>query len=243
MEPGSPLRVGLEPEYDFGRFGVWVLDLPGCFVWRDDRSAALAAVPARVKQFGAWLASHGDQMADAGPDLRIEEEVAAVPLPDRTTELNATYTADRQAVDGDELERALRWLEFARADLLAAVANLPAAPASADIVDRSPIRDVERPAVAVVRHVAFAEIWLAGRMDAGARYAGPGPDADVTTYLAATHAWAVGQIRGLAATAAGAEVTDRRGESWTVAKVLRRLIYHSLDHLDEIRQGRALAPA
>jgi hypothetical protein len=67
MEPGSPLRVGLEPEYDFGWFGVWVLDLPGCFVWRDDRSAALAAVPARVKQFGAWLASHGEQWPMPGP--------------------------------------------------------------------------------------------------------------------------------------------------------------------------------
>jgi hypothetical protein len=28
--------------------------------------------------------------------------------------------------------------------------------------------------------------------------------------------------------------TDRMGETWTLAKVLRRLIYHSLDHLDEL---------
>ena len=49
-----PIRVSLEPGYDFGRFGAWVLDLPGCATWRDDRAATLASVPAAVASFGAW---------------------------------------------------------------------------------------------------------------------------------------------------------------------------------------------
>jgi hypothetical protein len=238
-----PIRVWLEPAYDFGRFGAWMLDLPGCFVWRDDRSATLAAVPARVEQFGGWLASHGEPVARSGGAVEVVEEVAAVPRADLDTELNATFAADRQPVGGDALDRAIRWLEFARADLLAEVEDMPPGPATSGVAERSPNRNLERPAVAVVRHLAFAEIWMAGRMDPTSRYAGPGLEAELTDYLEATHAWAVERIRGLAAASPSDEVIDRRGESWTLPKVLRRLIYHSIDHLDEIRQGRALARA
>jgi hypothetical protein len=59
------IRVWLEPGYDYGRFGAWVLDLPGCFVWAGDREGALAAVPSAVERFGAWLEGHGERIADA----------------------------------------------------------------------------------------------------------------------------------------------------------------------------------
>lgn len=237
------IRVWLEPGYDFGRFGAWMLDMPGCFVWRDDRLAALAAVPSRVEQFTGWLAAHGERTAVSGTELKIMEEVAAVPVPDLNTELNATFVADREPVGAADLERALYWLEFARTDLLAEIEDLPPGPATPGVAERSPDREADRPAIAVARHLAFAEVWLTGRMDPEARYAGPGLEADLTAYLEATHAWALQRVRNLAAGAPSMEVVDRRGETWTLAKVLRRLIYHPIDHLDEIRQGSALARA
>ena len=54
-----PIRGWLEPGYDYGRFGAWALDLPGCATWADDRAAALASVPGAVSAFGAWLVRHG----------------------------------------------------------------------------------------------------------------------------------------------------------------------------------------
>ena len=55
-------------------------------------------------------------------------------------------------------------------------------------------------------------------------------------FLDATHAWAVEQVRRLHATDPAARRTDSKAESWTMAKVLRRLVYHTLDHVGELER-------
>jgi hypothetical protein len=67
----AAIRVGLEPGYDYGRTGAWILDLPGAFVWGRDRDVALARVPSTVGAFAAWLADHGETIAVPATD-RVE---------------------------------------------------------------------------------------------------------------------------------------------------------------------------
>ncbi len=230
----GPIRVWLEPGYDFGRTGAWMLDLPGCFVWADGRPEALAAVPLAVGRFTTWLAEHGERIADPGDGLEVVEEVASIPAGD--AELNATFDADVRPIDATELERSMRWLGFAREDLLAYLDGL--APmveqVGVGVAQRTAARDADRPALAVIRHIAVAEVWLSGRMDPAERYEGPGPHDDIRAQLAATRAWAVDRVRRSAEVANGVVLTDRRGENWTLVKVVRRLVYHSLDHLGEL---------
>ncbi|CAN5403179.1 hypothetical protein BH20CHL6_BH20CHL6_11170 [soil metagenome] len=42
-----PIRVWLEPGYDNGRYGAWMLDWPGCFVWAGSSDGGRAKQHAR----------------------------------------------------------------------------------------------------------------------------------------------------------------------------------------------------
>lgn len=234
-----PIRVWLEPGYDFGRFGAWMLDLPGCGTWRDDRASALASVPAAVASFGAWLVRHGERApAPAGPELEIVEEIA--PTPAGEEEVNPLFARDRDALTADALASGIRRLDAARTDLLALLDRLAVPSTGAPgISRRGRDRGAERPAPAVARHIGASEIWLAGRIDRAARYNGPGPDEDLRAYLAATHAWALDTLRSVAVAEPARLVSDSRGEEWTPSKSVRRLVFHALDHLAEIERGAA----
>ena len=50
MPTPEPIRVWLEPGYDHGRTGAWMLDWPGCFAWGATREIALARVPSAVSR-------------------------------------------------------------------------------------------------------------------------------------------------------------------------------------------------
>ena len=231
----TPIRVWLEPGYDYGRYGAWMLDLPGCFVWADDREAAVAAVPRTVARFAAWLAAHGEPISAPAGVVTVVGEVATTWLDKE--ERNAIYEPDLLPADQSDLDRGERWRGFARADLLDLLDRL-GVPASGPpgVVDRNAARDPERPVMAVARHVGFAEIWLTGRLERGTRYTGPGANDDLREFLAGTRAWSTELLGRIVATDPGRHVDDGRGEIWTPRKVMRRLIMHSLDHLGELEQ-------
>jgi ribosomal protein S18 acetylase RimI-like enzyme/predicted RNase H-like HicB family nuclease len=251
----APIRVWLEPGYDYGRTGCWMLDWPGCFTWADALEGALARVPSAVGGFVDWLLDHGDTAPyPESSETVVVEEVRATR--DNGYERNATFEADRRAVAGDELEAILRRLGFAREDLEALAGRVaaferehgPLPAAQADLgraprpptADRLGVPDV-RAGDAVLRHVAGAEVWLTSRLERQARYEGSARDGELGEYLGATRAWAVDRVRALHRRDPALEGTDGQGETWTLAKVLRRLLYHSLDHLNELDRRLALA--
>ena len=226
-----------------------MLDWPGCFCWGPSRAGALARSQSQVMGFVEWLRWHGEDEPRPVPAREaVIEEVPAVVL-EGGYEVNATFEADRRAVSRQELEQTLRRLDFAHADLIeiagrirsqeAAGRPLPTeareAAAVADGADDG--RDPE----SVMKHVAGAETWLASRLDRTLRYEGPPRDGEPDAYLAATHAWAVARLRDLWARDPALAGVDGKGETWTLAKVLRRILYHSLDHLDELDRRLALA--
>jgi ribosomal protein S18 acetylase RimI-like enzyme/predicted RNase H-like HicB family nuclease len=251
----APIRVWLEPGYDHGRTGCWILDWPGCFTWADTVEAALARVPSAVGGFVDWLLEHGD----AAPFPKSGETVVVDQVPatrEDGYERNATFEADRRAVTAGELEAILRRLGFARQDLQSLAERvaafeadrgpLPSAPSDLGRAARPPTADrlgvpEVRTADAVLRHVAGAEVWLTSRLEREARYEGPPQVGDLGDYLRATRAWAVERVRALHRRDPALQGIDGKGETWTLAKVLRRLLYHSLDHLNELDRRLAVA--
>ena len=244
----EPIRVWLEPGYDHGRFGAWMLDRPGCFTWGIDRAACLASVPSAANRFVLWLTEHGDGSRPPTADaVVVVDEIAAVA--DGGYERNATFTTDDREVTADELESLIRRLGHAREDLLdlvrrvrafeSAGGSLPVEERHATAIEAgaSPGRETDE----VLRHIAAAETWLASRLDRTARYAGPGRDGDPVNDLAATRAWAVDRLREVHRRDAQARGVDGKGETWTLAKVCRRFLYHSLDHLEELDRRLARA--
>ena len=235
-----PIRVWLEPAYDRGRVGCWMLDWPGSFTWADDGERALAQVPSAVGRFVDWRDGHGEvlELPDTG-HTEIVEEVPARLL-DGDYEVNATFQADERTVEPAEVEQTIRRIDDARADLLEVTRRLDAHEAAHGPLPAGPGPRVERTSDAVLRHLAGAEIWLAGRADRDNRYAGPERDGLLAPFLEASHAWAVDELRSRAASQSTTPVADGKSETWTVAKICRRLVYHALDHLWELERRLAL---
>lgn len=227
----GPLRVWLERDYDGGRWGAWLLDLPGAFISASSRDLALSQSPGAAGWYRQWLERHGEPVPLTFGPPEVAEEVAA--WTDEGYERNATFADDARAVDADEIEATIRRLHFARLDLL-------------DVLDRIERleRDGrslvaqgdagERPVAEVLRHLAGAEAWFVSRLDPTARFDAASRDGDPGAYLAATRAWAIDNLRRLHAADPAASRTDGKGETWTLRKVVRRYVYHSIDHLREL---------
>jgi len=235
----APLRVGLERDYDGGRWGAWLLDVPGAFSSAPSRPLALSQSPSTLGWFREWLGRHGEQLDLPAVSSVEEVEEAAATVVDGY-ERNATFEMDRRPVGADELEAAIRRLDHARQDLVAVVTGVRAHEAKSGPLPTAP--DVgERTADEVLRHLAGAEVWLGSRLDPAARFDGPPRDGDPDAYLEGSRAWAIANLRRLHAVDPAASRVDGKGESWTLAKVIRRYVYHSIDHLRELdrRLGRA----
>lgn len=234
------IRVWLEPGYDGGRVGCWMLDWPGCFGWGGTRAEALARVPSAVGGFIDWLAEHGHAVAEPMSDeVEVVEEVAAEQ--EAGYERNALFAADDRAVSVEEVETTIRRLGHARADLRSTGDRVTSFEREHGPLETTGGQREERTADAVLRHVAGTEIWLAGRLDRAARYAGAPRDGELAPFMDETRAWAVDQLRALQARDPRLRGIDGKGEGWTLAKVVRRLVYHSLDHLEELDRRLAIA--
>ncbi len=237
--PLAPLRVWLERDYDGGQWGAWLLDLPGAFSWAPSRALALSQSPSTLGWFRDWLARHGEQ-SDLPAVGSVEEVEAAAATVVDGYERNATFAMDRRPVTADELEAAIRRLDHARHDLAGVATAVRAREAASGALETASDAG-ERTPDEVLRHLAGAEVWLGSRLDPAARFDGPPRDGEPDAYLEATRAWAIANLRRLHAADPGASRTDGKGESWTLAKVVRRYVYHSIDHLRELdrRLGRA----
>jgi ribosomal protein S18 acetylase RimI-like enzyme len=235
MSDPTPLRLWLEPGYDHGRFGVWLLDLPGAFGWAETREQAISQAPSAAGWYRDWTARHGEPLAfDIGPTEIVEEVPVTVA---DGKERFASFEADNEPVAADELDTAIRRLGYARMDLLEVFDRIDAFRVRGGSLEG----DDRRSADDVAEHVARTEIWLASRLDPAARFPMAELDGDLRTVLAATRAWTLEQIRAQHDRDAALRRDDSRGEGWTGRKVMRRLLYHSIDHVRELDSRLARA--
>ena len=237
MEP-RPLRIFLEPGYDGGRVAAWMLDLPGALAHAASRGRAISNGLSTAGLVREWTEAHG---ADAGlPPFRwaeVAEEVPSAPTPDGRGR-RVTFAAERRVVSEEERETVVRRLEWARTDLHDIAGRVGAWTAKhGDLPGNEGDREARDPA-SVLRHVAAAEARLAGRLG-GSPYPVELGAAPLDEELAATRAWALETVRKRHAAVGEDELTDDRGETWTMAKVLRRLACHGFDHLRELEHRLA----
>jgi N-acetylglutamate synthase-like GNAT family acetyltransferase len=229
----APLGVWLEPGRD-GRVGGWPEALP-VVVGAATRDRVISASLTAAGRYREWLEAHGD---DAGiPRIRhveVRGEVPARHEPDGY-EAGATLPPDRVAVTQEAVVDAVRRLAWARDDAIAMADRIAAHETAHGQLAVDKERG-ERGADEVLRHIAGADAWLVGRLPDGGRYDGPLREGDVKAAIAGAHAFAVERLRVLGLADDGAETTDRHGETWTLAKVLRRMQAHGFDHLWELER-------
>ena len=227
--------VWVEAGYDGGRFAGWVPSVPGVLAVADSPVRAVSLAVTNTARFRGWLEAHGDE---AGIPRMWRGELAgdvAATTGDEGYEVNATLPTDRRVVGDLEVATAVRRLGWARDDLLALVDRIAAHEASAGPLPTDDARGERRPD-AVLRHVAGSEAWLLGRLPRVGRYDGPMDGVPVRDALDGSRAWVAEHLDTLGRGDDGAETADRHGETWTLAKVLRRIQAHGIDHLWELQR-------
>jgi GNAT superfamily N-acetyltransferase len=234
LEGFAPLPVWLDVGYE-GRIGAWVPDVPGVLATARARDRAQTAALTATGRVRAWLEAHGDEAGIPRiwrPEVAGEVETRAGPA---GRAVNATFPPDRRRVSVDEVEVAIRRLGWAREDLLAVADRIDAWEASHGALPADEAEG-ERTVEGVLRHIAGSEVWLVRRLPGGGRYDGPLDGVTAREALAGSRGWVTDRLRALGRADDGVEVADRHGETWTLAKVLRRLQGHGFDHLWELHR-------
>lgn len=229
------LPVWVEEGYDGGRFAGWVPSVPGVLAVADSHARAVSLAVMTTARVRGWLEAHGDE---AGIPRMWRGELAGdvrATTRDDGYEVNATLPTDRRVVGDEEVAAAVRRLAWARTDLLDVARRIAAHEATAGPLPTDTTRGERRPDE-VLRHVAGSEVWLLGRLPGVGRFDGPMDGVPVVDVLAGSRAWVIDRLESLGRRADGTETTDRHGETWTLAKVLRRIQAHGIDHLWELER-------
>lgn len=219
------IRTALDRGFDTGA-AAWALDLTGCVATARSEAAALEALPGRAEEFAAWLERSGEPVPpQAGPPDVVER--VDTRLLDGGYEVNATFEADREPVSEEETDRTLRWLELAHRRLGTAIASAGARSLSGKGRTRAELLD----------HIVRAECWLATRVERDQNaIAFPPDNAPIEERRAENRSFVRQHVIRLSDGDGVNERVDSKGESWTARKVLRRLVYHVLDHADELER-------
>ena len=206
-------------------FAAWVPDLIGCVSCAGSEDAALAGVGAAID---AYL-RHARGLEAVAPrgDIRVVERFTGWWEGDY--EVNAFFRqVDLAPVTAEEADFAAALLERTRGALLRAARR--AGPAPSDDRETEPM----------LRHVAKVEWWYATRLDESPAHAPPDAETrDVEALLGDVRAFALRRIAALPSL--GGVVRGHHEERWTPRKVLRRFIYHELDHVLELERRASVA--
>ena len=213
-----------------GRWIAHILDLPGCYAYGPSQDASLAALVVAIPAYFAWLKRHDEYTPDVrGPwRVALRETFHTVMLGDY--EVNAFFSPDAEPVDDESLDWYLALLGWAHEDLLALVRAAP--PAALDF----PISPGEWTLRPMLHHVAITQVWYVSRLEAAPASIGQPPaDADPVEVLQRVHAVCVRRLRNVTDQERTA-VREHQGERWSMRKVLRRSVWHLLDHTDQAQR-------
>lgn len=221
------ITVGLELNNE-GRALAWALNLPGCFAYGAEGPDAVIALAREVVIYENWVTRHGGlgwlEIGDF--DVRIVDTWQVYSMNDQYEladdgyAVNAWFKQDWKPLTGEEIERGLALLDWSREDLLQSVAGLSDAQMDAQWPgERWSIRGI-------LKHVGGAEWWYLDRLGlvAGGRDALP---KDAFERLARTRERLKAVLPGLV----GSELAvGKEAEFWSPRKLLRRALWHEIDH-------------
>ena len=223
-------RVGLETRDE--NVTAWVFDLPGCRSISGSREETLALIPIAIGEYLAWLDTHHARPLDASEPYEYEIVEETVVTGD------ACFDDDRQPVDEAELERGIRYIGFAHADLASLLRPLsetvltwkpPATSVKIDATynDVRTIRDMEE-------HVATA---LTFHLRGVGHVTDRVPSPDDPKNLQHAYEVTILRLRQLNAEERSGTAYKRetaRGEAeWSARKAVRRIINHVRFHTGE----------
>lgn len=227
------IRVGMEQNNE-GRDLAWALDFPGCFAYGKDSSEAAINLARELIVYDAWIEQHaGHSWVQLGDyDLRIVETWQVFTMNDHYESedgayaVNAWFREDWKPLTSQDIERGLRLLSWSREDLLGAVDTL-----TGEILD-APYSGERWSIRGILKHVANAEWWYLERLNLAQEGHKQMPK-DAVERLR----WSRDQLIAALPELGGRElVIGREGEFWSPRKLLRRALWHEINHRQHIQK-------
>jgi len=210
-----------------GSYLAWVHELPGCFARGASRDDAISKLPDAIEQFLNWLRTFGEADEDSEITIVVAEEVESLVEADEDSE--ALVGPDREPLTSADWGQVERWLAQSRQDFLRVLSTLPDEQLEWRPEGRTRTLREE------VIHVAFVELmYAAWTFDLRSRVG-------LEEFLNWTRHIALARMRFLSEHDRGSLTYAEwagapRPEEWTARKAARRLIWHELLHLPDLRR-------
>ncbi len=233
------MKVYIEVGYDRVRSLAHLLDYPGVCGQGLDAQQALEDVPNALNRFSLWLKRHGQRMrtgeTHSGWLRRTQPvyeigEIMACRYRDKQL-VGPLFAPEAQHLDRATLEQGLIWLDFAQDDILYWIDSSN----REKLFQKVGTEPGERTANEILTHIAEMDSWMTSRL-----YDDPADAPDYAflrgharSHISTTHGGMTGRL-GELNTAQLGKVWAHDGEYWSARKVLRRAIFHRLDHLEQL---------
>lgn len=227
------IYVGLENNFN-GRSLAWALDYPGCFSYGKDATEAVVGIPRALIDYQKRIEKYTDKSwFDLGDfDVRLVELFEDYHINDmyewaeegRT--IQAWYRHDWKPLTQQDTEHIGLLLKWSRSEILE-ILN----PLSEEQLAFQP--EGERWSIlGIAAHVGTTEWWLLDRIGmASIPRASLVPDVKERMQQTRT------VVESVLPELAGLEkVVGKEGEFWSPRKVMRRLLWHEMDHIQHIQK-------
>jgi uncharacterized damage-inducible protein DinB len=235
------LAIGLDNGMT-GRSVAWALDYPGCFAYGKDGGQAIVSMPQAFLKYKGWIDRHTSKTwlpETPNIDVRLVQTWQTYFInerfevtPEEGLEINAWFNHDWNPLNEQEICHGQEMLSWSRSDLLTAVYEL--SPAQLDATHPGQRWTIH----GILAHVATTEWWYLDRLGLTANLPQSELPKDPHQRLDVVRARLEQVFPSLAGST---QKLSMEGEFWSPRKLLRRLLWHELDHIGHIYQLMLMA--
>ena len=226
-------RVGIENNND-GRTIAWALEHPGCFAYGANASVACLNLETAIQKYAIWiLRNQTNSWLNFDEVEIIPEETWDVYSINENLDkvetggyyVESFFRYDWKPLKREEVEHGIDMLHWTRDELLKTVSRLSAEKLAATYPN-------ERWSInGILAHIGGAEWWYLSSLNLAF------PESELSKEPMQRMKQSRDLlIHTLPKLTGVAQVLGNEGEFWSPRKVLRRALWHELDHLDHIKK-------
>ena len=227
------LQVGVENNNE-GRSIAWALEHPGCFAYGVNEHAACLNLETAIQVYATWILRHDTNtwLNFDEVDIQPEETWETYCINENMDKVegdgysvDSFFRHDWKPLTREEIGHAIKMLSWSRSDLERVITGL-----SVEKLDATYV--AERWSInGILAHIGGAEWWYFDRL--GLAFPKEKVSKDPMTRLKQTREMTCSLLPKLEGST---KVVGVDGEFWSPRKLLRRSLWHELDHIKHIQQ-------